>query len=219
MPQVTLRAAAAFISFFVGLAAVWFMGLLAPAEEGVAEWLVPTSNISVPAGQPVGREEEDAQKVYETVLRELYGGDDSRRLLVVRSVTADYKFCEGGFEGIPEVSAEALDDYNIKRDFPTRIPQLVGLKAWVAYIRWDEYVSLYCDPNNGVNRWDAFYRRFPGSSGYMELSPIGYNRAGDEAFVYAWTRCGPKCGGARLVVLRKGRRGWGLESTRTVGSS
>lgn len=216
MPQVTLRAAAALLSFVVGLASVWLSGLSAPAEAWVAEWLVPTSDISAPAGPQAGREGDDAQKVYETILREMFNGDDKGQLLVVRSVTAGYTFGEGDFGDMPAVSAEALYDYDLKRGFPKRVPHLGGLNAWVAYVNWDEYVSLYRHPSGGVNEWDAFYRRFPGSSGYIEFSPIGYNRAGDEAFVYATKRCGPKCGGVRLVVLRKGPRGWEVASTRAV---
>lgn len=207
MPQVTLRAAVAFVSFLVGLAAVWFSGLLAPAEEGVAEWLVPTSDISVPAHPLATHEGGDEQKVYETVLRELYGGDEEERLLVIRSTTVVYPFTEGHARGLEGVAREALEDYLVKCNIPKRLPPLPGLRAQLVFPDWDVYGSAF-RRGRRVDGWADFHGRFPNSAGYVELSAIGFNRAGNLAFLYAGKSCGTLCGDGRFILLEKTLRGW-----------
>ena len=213
MPQVTLRAAAAFVSFFAGLAAVWFTGLLAPAEERVAEWLVPTSGISVPAARVEG---DDAQQVYKTVLNEMFGGDDAWRLLVMRAETADCSFRDeetavADFEGL---AAETLSNYNAVRGLSKRLPALPGVKARLAFLRGCEYDSMF--ESRGSNGWATFSRQFHDSAGYIKLSAIGFNRAGDQAFLYAANRCHGLCGKGWHVLLRKTAHGWEVERKEMV---
>lgn len=207
MPQVALRAAAALFAFVAGLASVWLSGLSAPAEAWVADWLVPTSDISVPARPPVARELDDTQRVYETVLREMYGGDEEGRLLVVQPLTAYYPFTEGHARGLEGVSQEALDDYLARRNFPKRLPPLPGLKARLAFLDWDEHGMAFRSGRR-VNGWEDFRERFPNSSSYVELSAVGFNRAGNLAFLYAGRSCGTLCGEGRFVLLEKTPRGW-----------
>lgn len=212
MPQATLRAATAVVSFFVGLTTVWLSGLSAPAEAWVAEWLVPTSHISVPAGMG---DEGDAAKVYETVLREVFGGDDLARLIVVRSETVPYPFTEGHARYFNEVSVETVDDYCARRRLTKHVPPLDGLGARVALLDWDEPPSAFRDRK--AVRWEAYRRSFPNAPAYVRFSPVGFNRAVDEAFLYTAEHCGESCGEGWLVLLRKSAGRWEIARWQPVG--
>ena len=215
MPQLTVRALAASAAFALGLAAVCLSGLLAPAEGALAEWPVPTSGISLPSGPLVTREEGDTQKVYETVLREKFGGDGAGRLLVIRQETTHCSVLHGGevteFEG---AAGDTLAAYNALLNFPKRLRPMNGLEARHVFLPYEEYQSLF--RNLDVDGWGEFGRRFPNSSGYVEFSSIGFNRAGDEAFLYAARSCGGLCGGGWHFLLRKTARGWEIERSEVL---
>jgi hypothetical protein len=56
--------------------------------------------------------------------------------------------------------------------------------------------------------WAAFYRRFPGSSGRIELSLPGYDAAGTHALLYYGHGCGGRCGDWGYVLLERRDNKW-----------
>jgi len=60
----------------------------------------------------------------------------------------------------------------------------------------------------GPRGWPDFYKKYPKSSGYWSLSPIGYNTEGTEALVYVGHHCGGLCGTGHLVLLAKENGRW-----------
>ena len=53
--------------------------------------------------------------------------------------------------------------------------------------------------------WATFRARYPGSGGYVTLSPIAWSQSGEEALLRLWTIVGPS--GCRETVLLLRRRG------------
>lgn len=51
--------------------------------------------------------------------------------------------------------------------------------------------------------WDAFYRRYPGSGGYVILSAVGFNPAKTQAIAYTGSACGSLCGTWRWHLMEK----------------
>ena len=211
MPHFTFRTAAAAFAFLLGLTLVWLSGLLAPAEAEVAEWLVPTSDINVPACTLVGPEEDDAQRVYATVLREVFGGDEADGLLIIRSETVARPFTEGDAKYFDGPADETLRDYLARNRVSQRLPHLPGLGARQVLLDADEYASMFGP--RGADGWTVFYERFPNSSGYLSLSAVGFSHGHDEAFVHARRSFGEKRGEGGFFVLRKTTRGWEIERT------
>jgi len=60
----------------------------------------------------------------------------------------------------------------------------------------------------GPGGWGNFYKKYPKSSGYWSLSPVGYNAQGTEALVYVGHHCGGLCGTGHLVLLAKENERW-----------
>ena len=61
--------------------------------------------------------------------------------------------------------------------------------------------------------WSRWHERFPGSGGYVMLSPVSFSADGADALVHVWTACGAVCGESHLRKLHREADGrW-----RTVG--
>ena len=56
--------------------------------------------------------------------------------------------------------------------------------------------------------WAEFYRRFPGSPGYIEVSRVGFSRDQRTALVLVEYGCGGLCGGTLYVLLQRSATGW-----------
>ncbi|MEA9748798.1 hypothetical protein [Xanthomonas campestris] len=56
--------------------------------------------------------------------------------------------------------------------------------------------------------WPAFYKAFPGTAGYLQLSvPVSVNGAA-HSLVYAEQRCHGRCGTGMLYLLARAGNGW-----------
>lgn len=51
--------------------------------------------------------------------------------------------------------------------------------------------------------WDAFYKRYPESGGYVILSAVGFNQEKTRAIVYTGSSCGSLCGRWSLHLMEK----------------
>ena len=58
--------------------------------------------------------------------------------------------------------------------------------------------------------WHDFYKKYPGSQGYMGLSRIGFSPDGNQALFYVTNSCGGKCGSGTYVVMEKSEGQWKL---------
>lgn len=51
--------------------------------------------------------------------------------------------------------------------------------------------------------WENFYKRYPGSGGYITLSAVGFNPDKTQAIVYSGSQCGNLCGRWSFHLLEK----------------
>jgi len=63
-------------------------------------------------------------------------------------------------------------------------------------------------PNDPMFGWTGFYRRYPDSGGYMQLSAVGFDASKTRAMVYVAHRCGSLCGGGMYHLLEKVDGAW-----------
>lgn len=67
------------------------------------------------------------------------------------------------------------------------------------------------EKGNGSDKrdaWQGFHQEFPGASGYVILSGVGFNSDKTLALVYVEHRCGNGCGGAHYYVLQRREGVW-----------
>jgi hypothetical protein len=208
--------AAALTTFLAGVAAVWLAVAFAALETKLADWLVPESSASVPAPPLVGREESDAQEVYATVLREMFGGGRADGRVVLAPSTADHRFnlfYDRPETSLPGVSAETLEDFSRKSYVESPLAPLRSLAASQVFLERREFQKLFARYEDG---WKTFYDRYPNSAGFIDLSAVGFDYAGGEALLYVSRSCGRVCGDAWHVLLRKGPEGWRVEMKELV---
>ena len=56
--------------------------------------------------------------------------------------------------------------------------------------------------------WDDFYKKYPGSSGYITFSRVGFNSDKTKAVIYKETGCGMLCAYGGYVLLSKDNGAW-----------
>ena len=59
--------------------------------------------------------------------------------------------------------------------------------------------------------WTEFYLRFPGSSGIVTFSRVGYSPDGNTAMVYVGNSCGGLCGTGYDIILVKENGNWKIK--------
>jgi hypothetical protein len=64
--------------------------------------------------------------------------------------------------------------------------------------------------------WSMFYEHFPGTSGLISLSSIGYNSDGTRAVLMVDVGCGSLCGQGYIVVVQRDAAGWRLITIQTT---
>ena len=56
--------------------------------------------------------------------------------------------------------------------------------------------------------WKPFYDRYPDSSGYLQMSAVGFNGARTRALVYMGHQCNNLCGGGSYHLMDKVKGAW-----------
>ncbi len=59
--------------------------------------------------------------------------------------------------------------------------------------------------------WPAFFKTFPGSSGILTFSRVGFSRDGMQALFYGTNRCDGLCGSGMYIVMEKRNGRWVIE--------
>lgn len=64
--------------------------------------------------------------------------------------------------------------------------------------------------------WRAFNARHPGSSGFFQVSAVGYDRGGTRAVLYVGRSCGTLCGTGSIVTLARAGNRWRIVESRIL---
>jgi hypothetical protein len=60
----------------------------------------------------------------------------------------------------------------------------------------------------GGGNWPAFYKQFPGSTGLLTFSRVGFSADGTQALFYVSGNCGGFCGAGYYVVIERHNEHW-----------
>lgn len=149
--------------------------------------------------------------VYEALIREAYVSGDTKMIVL------DPRYVSGGDEwnwgqrpaGVPADAWQALL-VAFRRE--GGLPSDVDPGLPVAWLDDDQFGALPAGASI-EGRWTAFHDRFPGSSGHVQLSRIGFSRDARTAVVYGFVGSGSLSASGDLFVLRKTSAGWRLVKT------
>ena len=162
--------------------------------------------------------------VYRTVLDSMFvrhGGSRITQLVVTDSTTVWRRKILvddliDGFYKLLGVDTAAVRDFEARnRDaLPLKELSRIGLTTAVTLVT-DQALSTLPrrDPEE---YWSQFYQRYPGSSGHIELSAIGYGANGDIAILIVSRGCGSLCGSTDMVSLRRTGQGWRIAAVQNL---
>jgi hypothetical protein len=151
--------------------------------------------------------EED--RIYAAILDSLFTSPANTRLVVSETVKAASN-ARLLMEGIPAEFAGAIQDFRTE-NLParkltilsgTRIPVQLAADSVMDRIRSE----AAAEPRDFDRFWKTFYATFPGSSGIVSFSRVGFD--GDRAFVDVFHGCGMLCASGGYVTLQRRNGRW-----------
>jgi len=108
---------------------------------------------------------------------------------------------------LPKAYKEAMEDFKLKNKESKQLTKLPDLPQDQTFISHDDFRALMSGKNPEEN-WKAFYRKYPGSSGFILLSAVGFDVQKKHAFVYVEEICGILCAGGNYILLEKDSGIW-----------
>jgi hypothetical protein len=217
MRQVVVGPVAAVLAFLVGVGAVMLIGIwtFEPVGETVVQDAVSvppfegTQTLEYWAPSCSRHGEGDEAGVYRAVLSNArYTG----RTIVVQEMSSRGGELMNKIEQVRGVSGEAIRDYKLRNIEPESLRWIGSISPRIEFLSEDEIDRIFPE-NASVYPWTDFYKRFPGSSGLVTLSNVGFNGDHTQALVYFANVCGGLCGSGEFVVLKKVRGRWVVERT------
>lgn len=112
------------------------------------------------------------------------------------------------FAPAPVLSQKTLDDF-FQRNKSNRwlTPKLEMNRKYVL-ADFREIKKLASDFSAKDQEWKAFFKEYPASHGFVNLSRAGFNRQMDQALVYVGWNCPGLCGHWSFILLSKKDGAW-----------
>lgn len=129
--------------------------------------------------------------------------DANAKRLIIQNETRGYEMCLRPEKEWQEKIGPAISDYVRTNAKPLLIQPRIKVGAPYRLIIADELRSTIQTAG-----WEGFYKRYPGSGGWMEFSAAGFNANKTVAVVYMGHHCGPLCGSGGFHVLEKKDGKW-----------
>jgi len=109
----------------------------------------------------------------------------------------------------PSASTDAILNFKSKNIRSWMLERKERFPASYVLVTQKELDRLWdnCDAGRRCG-WDLFYDKYPGSSGIITFSRVGFSSKGDEAVAYLGNRRGWKSGTGYFVFLRKQGDQW-----------
>ena len=166
--------------------------------------LLFSQGVNSTTGKAPPYEDEEAYEVYSAILPlESPLRNAHAKRLIIQNETKGFEMCLRPEEEWQEKIGPAISAYVKANAKPSLLQP--GIKVRVPYglIVADELRSTIQTVG-----WEGFYKHYPDSSGWMELSAVGFNVEKTVAVVYMGHHCGPLCGGGGFHILEKKDGKW-----------
>ena len=151
--------------------------------------------------QPKPYEDAEAYEVYGAILRPWQVA--KAKSLVIRSETKGYKMCLRPDGESEKIIGQAISQYVKLNEKNWLLKRGLSIKKPYVLAPFDKLRSAL-KPGSGEN----FYKQYPNSSGWIELSAVGFNADKTVAVVYMGHHCGGLCGSGGFHVLQKKDGKW-----------
>jgi hypothetical protein len=181
-----------------------FLAILLPTMFLLDRAQTPTAEREIP--QPYTLAE--AYEVYSAVLPDSWNKSESTKLVIAQETT-NFDMClkeENLKPSSEELSVPAVADY-LKVNQHSWILQW-NIQIATPYLLVPRADILDLFQTKGVDGWEKFHKQYPQSSGWVELSAVGFDTEKKNAAVYVGHHCGWLCGGGGVKLLEKKADKW-----------
>ena len=118
---------------------------------------------------------------------------------------------DGAFQRMPELSRETIDDFHLHAKECQPLVKQLDVPIKYVLVGPKELELLF--PKGEFDRaWSRFYEKYPGSSGMVSFSNVGFNRDLTQAVVSTGRGCGGLCGAGYFVLLTKDENVWTVKT-------
>jgi len=153
---------------------------------------------------PKSYEDAAAYEVYSAILPtewpQLLGNAKS---LAIRSETKGYKMCLQPEAESEKIIGQAISEYVKLNKETWLLKRGLNIEKPYELIPYDELRSALKQGG-----WENFYKQYPNSGGWIELSAVGFNADKTVAVVYMGHHSWSLSGGGRFHVLQKKDGKW-----------
>jgi hypothetical protein len=166
---------------------------------------------------PAPNVEAEEYAVYSALIRQNPIGYDLGSSFVVRENTrADLDMFERTLENVHKLPSSLVDSYRSRN--AASYPLSPSLDIEQDYVLMPQEVFDQILGQKGA-RWTDFEAKYPGASGFILFSRVGFSADGDQALVDMGYRCGDLCGAGGLYFLVKEDGAWKVQETLMVWQS
>jgi hypothetical protein len=155
--------------------------------------------------------EAEEYAVYSALIRQNPIGYDLGSSFVVRENTrADLDMFERTLENVHKLPTSLVDSYRSRNAVPYTLGPNLDIEQ--DYVLMPQEVFDQILGRKGA-RWTDFEAKYPGASGFILFSRVGFNADGDQAVADMGYRCGDLCGAGGLYLLVKEDGNWKVQET------
>ena len=163
------------------------------------------AGVQIPAAESV-IDDPEAYVVYATLIAaEGPARRDASKQLVIQRETVVNKDCTVSGGALETDWKAVADDFKLENAHVRFVSPDRDLHRPYVVVPEKDLLAFFT--KQGGN-WPAFYRQYPDSGGYVELSAIGFDRSKTRAMVYVAHHCGGLCGGGSYHLLEKVDAKW-----------
>jgi hypothetical protein len=161
--------------------------------------------------------EAEEYAVYSALIRQNPIGYDLGSFFVVRENTrADLDMFERTVENVRKLPSSLVDSYRSRNTASYTLHPNLDIEQ--EYVLMPQEVFDEILGRRG-SRWTDFEAKYPGASGFILFSRVGFNADGDQALADMGYRCGDLCGAGGLYLLVKEDGNWKVQETLMVWQS
>jgi hypothetical protein len=161
--------------------------------------------------------EAEEYAVYSALIRQNPIGYDLGSSFVVRENTrADLDMFERTLENVHRLPTSLVDSYRARNAASYTLNSNLDIEQ--DYVLMPQEVFDQILGRKGA-RWVDFETKYPGASGFILFSRVGFNADGDQALADMGYRCGDLCGAGGLYLLVKEDGNWKVQETLMVWQS
>ena len=162
--------------------------------------------------------EAEEYAVYSALIQQNPIGYNLGSCFAIRENTmADLDLFERTLENVHKLPSSLVDSFR-SRNAASYTLDPTNLDIEQDYVRMpqEDFDQLFL--RKGA-RWTDFEARYPGASGFVLFSRVGFNADADEALADMGYRCGELCGAGGLYLLVKEDGNWKVQETLMVWQS